>query len=236
MSSKTVLAIPALAAVLFGSACGDATVPDTRAAVRFLNAIPDLQSGGFTSNGQFAAGSALAPGKATQSCMRVDAPSASFGFGAANAGGTALTGNPLATLNDQSMPAGGNFLLVAAGSATNPSLFLIDNSLQGSLPPTQAAVRFVNLAPGTGEIAHKYFAYLGPVGSTAVATNLAFGVPSAFASMASGSSTFSILRVPGHEAVVPGSTFSMQAGTVNTMAIVPTAAGGAQLINLASCP
>jgi hypothetical protein len=54
----------------------------------------------------------------------------------------------LATLNDQSMTDGGNFTVVATGSAPSPTLFLLDNNFPGSLGTNQAAVRFVNLAPG----------------------------------------------------------------------------------------
>ena len=229
------LLAPVLATMLL-AACSDTTALDTRPGIRFLNAIPGMTgSGGFTANGQFASGSALALGQATALCMKIDSGATSFGYGAANTAGTGLSGNALATLDDQSMPTGGDFTLVAAGSAASPTLFLLDNRLAGSLEPNQAAVRFVNFAPGTGTTPDKYFAYLGPVGSTTIATNLEFGVPSAFASLTSGANTFSVLKVPGHDDVIPASAHTLQAGSANTMAIVPNASGGVALVNLPGC-
>ena len=62
-----ILAMPVLAALLFAAACGGADGPtevDTRPSVRFVNATTGSGSGGFTTNGQFAIGSAVAPGQA----------------------------------------------------------------------------------------------------------------------------------------------------------------------------
>src|SRR5829696_712757 len=92
---KKVHFAPILVAALFAAACGDgSTAVDTTPKVRFLNATIGLSgSGGFTKNGQFVTGSALAFGQSTQTCVPVDPGATSFGFGTANAGGTALTGN-----------------------------------------------------------------------------------------------------------------------------------------------
>jgi hypothetical protein len=79
---KKVLIMPVLAAALIATACGEdggPTTVDTRARVRFFNATTGMTgSGGFTTNGQFAAGSALAFGQSTQTCSRVDAGSTSL--------------------------------------------------------------------------------------------------------------------------------------------------------------
>lgn len=228
--------MPALAATLFGAACSDTTTPDTRALVRFVNATQDMiGNGGFTSNGQFISGSALGLGQASSSCTRMNAGSATFGFGSANAGGTGLSGSALATLAGQSMPEGGDFTLVATGSATAPALFLLDNALQGSLGANQAAVRFVNLAPGTGTSPFLYVIFLGEVGGNLIAANLATGVPSAFGSMTSGATSFSVLQIPGHNIAIPSVTHSLQPGSVNTLGVVPNAAGGVDLMKIPSC-
>lgn len=233
------LAIPVLIGVPLAAACGGDDGPTAvgpTASVRFLNATTGMAgSGGFTTNGQFATGSALPSGQSTQTCPTVAAGQTSFGFGAANAGGTSLSGTALATLSDQSITAGGNVTVVATGPAASPTLFLLDNAFSGSLAPNQAAFRFVNLAPGTASPINVIRGVLGS-GGTLHEANLAVGSPTAFSTVPSGSNAFTILH--GHDTVVSGSaaTLNLEAGTVNTIAIVPTAtAGGFRLINVPRC-
>jgi hypothetical protein len=239
--SMKVVVMPVLAAVLFAAACGDdggLTTVAPAASVRFFNATTGMAgSGGFTTNGQFAAGSAVAFGQLT--CSKVDAGASSFGFGAANTGGTGLSGSALATLNAQSITDGGNFTVAAAGSAASPTLYMLDNNFSGSLASNQAAVRFVNLAPGTNTTAATFVVFSGAFGSsgqTLLEVDIEVGAPTAYRSVPSGASTFSILRNPGHTLVIPVSELTLQAGTVNTIAIAPdAAAGGVQLINIPRC-
>jgi hypothetical protein len=54
-------------------------------------------------------------------------------FGAANTGGTGSSGAALARLSNQSIRAGGHFTVVAIGSATSSTLFLLDNNRTGTL-------------------------------------------------------------------------------------------------------
>lgn len=230
---------PALAAVLLAAACGEDGGPTTvapTASVRFFNGTTGVTgSGGFTANGRFVTGSALAFGQSTQTCATVDAGSTSFGFGAANAGGTGLSGNPLATLSSQTVAAGGSYSVVAAGSATNPTLFLFDDSYPGSLAGNQAAVRFVNLAPGT---ANPFNVLTGTIGSgptTPLATNITVGTSTTFSAVTSGANAFTILH--GHDIAISGSAASLdlQAGTVSTVAIVPSTPDGFRLVVIARC-
>jgi hypothetical protein len=228
--------VPVLAIALFAAACGKddgPTASGPTASVRFFNATTGM-TGGFTTNGQFAAGSALASGQSTQTCATVSAGSTSFGFGAANTGGTGLSGTPLATLSGQSIPAGGSFTVVATGSATSPTLFLFDDSFPGSVATNQAAVRFVNLAPGTTNLFTVFTGVLG-AGGTLLATDIAVGAPTTFKTVTSGSNAFTILN--GHDIVISGSaaTLTLQAGTVNTIAIVPNGSGGFRLVTLPRC-
>jgi hypothetical protein len=237
-----VMVMPVLAAVLFAAACGEGGGPVQvvpTASVRFVNATTGMPgSGGFTANGQFATGSALPFGQAAQTCSQVEEGSTSFGFGAANAGGTGLSGTALTTLDNQSVTAGGNLTLAATGSAASPTLFLLDNRFSGSLATNQAAVRFVNLAPGTGESANAFTVLKGVLGQghTLVQGSIAVGAPTAFNAVASGSNVYTILKA--HETVISGSaaTLILQAGTVNTVAIVSNAASnGFQLVNIPGC-
>lgn len=240
---KKALATPVLAAVLLAAvtlaaACGDGggtTEGGSRASVRFFNGATGLTGGGgFTTNGQFASGSALAFGQMTSSCATVDAGTTSFGFGAANTGGSGLSGGALATLSSQTIPAGGNFTVVATGSAASPALFLLDNGFAGPLATNQAAVRFVNLAPGT---ANPFTVFTGVLGNGGVllATDIAVGAPTTFRTVPSGANAFTILN--GHDIVVSGgaATLDLQGGSVNTVAIVPNGSGGFRLVNIPRC-
>ncbi len=156
----------------------------------------------------------------------------SFGFGAANTAGTALSGNALATLNDQSMMADGNFTIVAVGSATNSTLFAFDNKYSSSVPANQAAVRFVNLATATGP---QPFTFNVFTGATQIATGIAVGSPTPFRTVSSGPNEFAF--IVGQHVAISGSaaTLDLQAGTVNTVAIVVRPSGGLQLINIPHC-
>ena len=239
---KPVLIMPVLAALLFAAACGGSDGPTSvgqAARVRFFNATTGMTgSGGFTTNGQFVTGSALAFGQSTPTCTAVNAGTTAFGFGVANPDGTGLNGVAIATLNNQSLTAGGDFTVVTAGSTTNTTLFLLDNTFSVSLGSNDAAVRFVNLAPGTGTSANTFNVLTGTLGSgptTIVATNIAVGAPTPFATVTSGSNTFTVLI--GHQLpTLTNVTLDLQAGTVNTIAIVPNATlSGFQLIDIPRC-
>jgi hypothetical protein len=228
------LIMPVLAAALLGAACGNDGDPMTvsRASVRFFNATTGMTgNGAFTTNGTFATGSALAFGQSA--CSKVDAASTSFGFGAANSGGTGLNGTALATLANQTVTDGGNYTVAAMGSAASPQLFLIDNTFSGTLTPNEAAVRFVNLTAGTNNFA--VFSGVFGLDATFLAQNFAPGAPTMFRSLTSGSQKFSMLRNLQEPPAIPQATFNLQAGSVNTIAIVPTTTGGFQMINLPSC-
>jgi hypothetical protein len=191
----------------------------------------------FTANGQFATGSGLAFGQATQTCPTVDAGSTSFSFGAANPGGTGLSGNALATLIGQSTTAGGNCTMVATGSAASPQLYLLDNDFSGTLGANQAAVRFVNLSPGPNPIPNVFNVFAGglPPSGTLIATNVFVGTPTTFRTVTSGANA--IMAMIGHNlATRTDATLNLQAGTVNTIAIVPnTVADGFRLVKIPRC-
>ncbi|HEX6574641.1 MAG TPA: DUF4397 domain-containing protein [Gemmatimonadaceae bacterium] len=225
-----------LASLVLTGCDSDPTGSGPSANVRFFNAATGMSgNGGFTANGDFASGSALAFGQSA--CTTVDAGSTVFGFGAAGSGG--LSGNALATLTNQTLIDGGNITVAAAGAAPTPTLFLLDNNFSGILGANQAAVRFVNLAPGTEANPVSFVVYVGAIetGISPYAINIAVGAPTEFTTVTSGSNPFAVLKIPGHDLVVTGSagTFNLQPGTINTLAIVPNGADGFQLINLPRC-
>jgi hypothetical protein len=232
-----VLIMPVLAAVLFAGACGDDPVEvDTRGAVRFFNAMTGMTAnGGFTTNGQFANGSALGFAQSSQTCTRLDAGSTTFGFGAANTGGTALSGTTLATLANQSIVDGGNYTVVATGNGVHALVFMLDNNFAGTLGSNQAAIRFVSFAPQSPTAFNVLNGTIETGPTTVFATNLALGVPTEFKTVSSGSNPFTILQ--GHDIAISGSpaTFTLQGGSVNTIAIVPNTSGDFQLISIPRC-
>ncbi len=236
---KQVLVMPVLATALLVAACGDSdpTTADTRAQMRFFNVVWNATGSiGFTTNGQFATGSTLAYGQSTQACSRLAAGNTSFGIGLANAGGTALSGNTLATLDNQTIAAGGNYTVLAGGNVIHPSVVLLDNSFSGTLGANQAAVRFVNLAAGSE---FPFTVLKGTVGSgttTVVQTDIAFRSATPFSSVTSGSNAYSImynqeLAISGNDA-----TLNVQGGTVNTIVIVRNPlTGNFNLVGVPSC-
>ena len=236
---KKVYIMTVLVAGLFAAACsGGSTDVDTTPRVRFVNVTTGMSSnGGFTANGQFVNGSALAFGQAAPACASVDPGTTSFGFGTANVGGTALSGNALATLNNQTVAAGGNYTMVATGSAASPQLYLIDNRFSPSLGSNQASVRFLNLAPGPNPVPNIFAVFNNwpPLtGDEVVTAGALVGTPSEFKTVASGALTFWFLI--GHQIeTLESNAVTLQAGSVNTFAIVPKTSGGFQLMNIPQC-
>ena len=236
---KKVLIMPVLAAALLAGACdGDGTTDvDMRPSVRFFNAVWNATSNiGFTTNLQFANGSALAYGQSSQTCSKLNAGNTSFAIGAANAGGTGLVGGQLASLTNQNLAEGGNYTVLAGGNVIHPSVVLLDNSVSGTLSTNQAAVRFVNLAAGSE---FPFTVLQGTVGSgatTVVQTDIAFRAATPFSTVATGANAYSIMY--NHEPVISGNdaTLNLQAGTVNTVVIVRNpSTDNFQLVTIPHC-
>ena len=236
---KKLLMMPVLAAVLV-AACegdGDPTEVDTRPSVRFFNAVWNAPDGiGFTTNGQFATGSALTYGQSSQTCTKVNAGNTSFAIGLANAAGTGLSSDALASLINQSVTGGGNYTVLAGGNVIHPSVVLLDNRVAGTLGANEAAVRFVNLAAASE---FPFTVLKGTVGSgstTIVQSDIAFRAATPFSTVTSGSNAYSIMY--NHEAVIAGNdaTLNLQPGTVTTVVIVRDPATNTfQLKSVASC-
>jgi hypothetical protein len=85
---------------------------------------------------------------------------------------------------------------------------------------------------------YNYVFYRGALagGVSPLALNVPFGGISTFSIVPSGATTFSVLQVPGHTILIDGgSPATLQGGSVNTMALVPSASGGVQLLHLPRC-
>ena len=147
-----------------------------------------------------------------------------------------MTGNPLAALNDETISAGGDYTVVAAGPATSPSLLLLVNNFSGSLGAGSAAVRFMSLTPSAAGTVSNYVFYRGEIGANSpLALNMPFGIQSAYSIVASGAATYSAMRTPGNVTIDAGSTITLQPASANTIALVPNASGGSQLTRLPRC-
>jgi hypothetical protein len=235
---KKVIIMPVLAAVLLAAACNEdgGTDVDTRPSVRFFNVVWNAPDGiGFTTNAQFATGSALAYGQSTQTCSRLTAGNTTFGIGLANPGGTGLSSNVLASLLNQTITEGGNYTVLAGGNVIHPSVVLLDNNVSGTLGTNQAAVRFVNLAAASEFPFTVLKGTVGTGATTVVQTDIEFRAATPFSTVPSGSNAYTIMY--DHEAAISGNdaTLDLQAGTVNTVVIVRNVAGNFQLISMPRC-
>jgi hypothetical protein len=231
--------MPVLVAVLSAAACGEDSAPtavDTSAKVRFFNVVWNAPDGvGFTANNQFAPGSALAYGQSTQSCSKLDAGNATFGVGIANASGTGLNSNTLATLTNQTIAEGGNYTVLAGGNVGHPSVIMLDNKPPATPGANEAAVRFVNLAASSEFPFTVLKGAAGSGTSTVVQNNITFRGATPFSTVTSGSNAYTIMA--NNSPVVSGAaaTLNLQAGTVNTVVIVRNLSGTIGLINVPSC-
>jgi Domain of unknown function (DUF4397) len=235
------LITPAVAAVLAAAACGDGpTDVGGTAKVRFFNAVWNTQDKtGFTTNGQFAAGSALGYLESTLACSTLDAGTTSFGMGLANASGTALNSNPFATLDNQTIAGGGDYSVLAGGNIAHPSVTLLDNSFSGTLGAGQAAVRFVNLAGGSEGPVDVLTGTLGSGPTTVVQANMGFRAVTPFSTVTSGPNAYTIKYTSSAQPLISGAdaTLDLPAGTVNTIIIsrLDPPTGNFTLINLPGC-
>jgi hypothetical protein len=234
--------MPVLPAVLFAAACGDGpTAVATPAKVRFFNAVWNTQDNlGFTTNDQFATGSALAYLQSTQACSSLDAGNTSFSIGLANASGTALNSNTFVTLANQTIADGGNYTVLAGGALQHPSLVLLDNRFSGTLGANQAAVRFVNLAAGSEGPLDVLKGTAGSGSTTVVQTNMGFRDATPFSTVTSGPNAYTITYNNSNQPLISGNdgTLNLQAGTVNTIVIsrLNPPSGSFKLINVPPCP
>lgn len=237
---KKGLILPVLALALVVGACDeddDSTGPNTQASVRFVNAIPGLTGNlALTANGSMV-GSALGFGNAATQCTRVNAGSTTLAFGTANSGGTGISGTALETMT-QNLTAGGNVTVVATGTAADPQ-FLVFNNTSTNVPQGQTAVRFVNLVPSlTGGASSTFNVFTGTTTTgTPLASSIAFASqPTTFSNIQPGSTTFTFTNSAGNTIFTNTGGLNLTANTVNTVAILPNAAGtGFQLVNLTAC-
>jgi hypothetical protein len=213
-------------------------VGTSTASVRFVNALSgSTGSLGFTANGA-AVGTGLGFGSMSSQCAQVQAGARTLAFGTAATGG-GISGTAFTT-QSHTFTAGGDFTVIATGTATAPQFVVLNNdAFSGTVTSGQTAVRFVNLVPrvGTATTASNFNVFTGTTTTgTPTAASLAFGGTSTFTQMASGTPTFTFTNATGGTQVFSGGGLNLTSGGVNTIAILPNAAGtGYQLINITGC-
>jgi hypothetical protein len=239
---KKGLILPVLAFALVAGACDeddDQTGPNTRANVRFVNAITGVTGNlALTANGAMV-GSALGFGATGSQCTLINSGNTTLAFGTANAGGTGISGTALETMT-QNLAASGNYTVIATGTAADPQFVVLNNrDFTGNVPSGQTVVRFVNLVPSlTGGASSTFDVFTGTsTTGTPTTSDLAFAGSSTFSTMPSGSTVFTFTDSDGETIFTnTGSGLNLTSGSVNTVAILPNAAGtGFQLINLTAC-
>ncbi len=235
------LILPFLALALVAGACDDNddnTGPNTQANVRFVNAISGVNGNlALTANGAMI-GSALGFGSSATQCARVNSGSTSLAFGTANTGGTGISGTALETMT-QNFSAGGNFTVIASGTAADPQFLVFNNTAASSIPNGQTAVRFVNLVPSlTGGASSTFNVFTGTTTTgTPLSSSVSFATqPTTFSNITPGSTTFSFTDASGNTIFTNDTGLNLTANTSNTVAILPNSAGtGFQLVNLTAC-
>lgn len=235
------LILPVLAIGLLAGACeeDDPTGTSTTASVRFVNAVSGSGNLGFTQNGSAVSGTSLTYGTVSGTCQSLPAgTNRSIAFGTAASGG-GISGSAFNTTN-ANLTAGGNYTLIAAGTPTSRRLIVVNNSdATGTIGTGQTAVRFVNLVPalGTSTTASNFNVFTGTATTgTPTASSIAYGNVSGYSMMTAGAQTFTFTDVTGGTQVFSGGGLNLTAGTANTVAILPNAAGtGYQLVNITRC-
>ena len=239
---KKGLILPVLALALVVGACEDdedGTGPNTQQAqIRFVNAIGGVNGNlALTANGTMV-GSALGFGSSASTCTRVNSGSATLAFGTANTGGTGISGTALETMT-QNLAAGGNYTIIATGTAADPQFLVFNNTSTTTIPTGQTAVRFVNLVPSlTGGASSTFNVFTGTTTTgTPLASSVSFATqPTTFTNIQPGSTTFTFTNAQGQTIFSNGTGLNLTAGTTNAVAILPNSAGtGFQLVNLTAC-
>lgn len=204
-------------------------VGTTSARVRFVNAISGVNGSLLlTSNGTVVGTpQSFANGSAT--CVSVGSGNGRrLVFGTADPGGTAIV-DSLGSLTT-SLGAGGNYTIIATGTAADPRLLVLDNTATAATAGN-ANVRFVN-ATGTPV---DFFATSGTALGIPTAANIAANAAGSFAVIPVTNSTLTFRNV-GSTAPTFTSTGTFNAGQTYNVILLPNATStGFQALTVARC-
>jgi hypothetical protein len=230
------LILPALALAAGAAACSDdadPSGPGTTASIRFVNAIPDAPGNLLLTADGSSVGSALGFASQGATCSIVGAGTTLLALDAATTGGSGAA-RVLVTTQSADLAAGGDYTVIATGTAADPQfLILSNNSFDGSLNDAQAAVRFVNLMT-SGQSRFNIFTGANMFGEPTY-TGLTFGSWTAYTKLGAGGQTYIFTGPDDQEIFRTSGQLSLQGGGIYTIAVLPTASGGFQLIPITGC-
>jgi hypothetical protein len=220
------LILPVVAMAVGAAGCSedsDVSGLDATASVRFVNAISDAPGALLlTANGN-AVGSALAFGSQASTCTTVDAGETVL----------ALAGSVPATYT-ANLAGGGNYTVIAYGVAAEPHfLVLTNNSFDGNVAPTEVAVRFANLVP-SGENTFNIFTGANMFGDPTY-EDVTLGVWTAYTRTSAGTQTYIFTDAQNEEIFRTNGQLNLQGDATYTIAVLPRASGGFQLLPITGC-
>lgn len=228
--------VPCLALVAMTAACedkGDGTgiVPTTTANVRFVNAVSGASGNVLlTSNGSVV-GSSQEFGGFTTTCSAVAAGTGrNLAFGTTATGGTTISGS-LGTMTTN-FTAGKNYTVIATGSASSPTLLVLDNTPTTTATTGNANLRFVN---ATGQ-AIDFFSTSGATLGTPTFTSIAANANSSFTMVPTTNSTLTFTTA-GSTTPLFTTTGTFASGQNYTVLLLPdaTAASGFRAVTVSGC-
>jgi hypothetical protein len=228
------LILPALALALGAAGCsddGDVSGVGTTASVRFVNAVADAPGNLIlTADGGIVGSLGFASQAST--CTTIESGTTVLSLSTATTGGNSAAGSVLTEQSAQLAP-GGDYTIIATGNAADPQfLVLSNNSFDGNLNSAQTAVRFANLMT-SGQSTFNVFTGSNMFGEPTY-MDLKFGAWTAYTKMAAGAQTY-IFTDPDAEEIFRSQGLNLEGGKTYTIAVMPTASGGFQLLAITGC-
>jgi hypothetical protein len=225
-----------LAMALGVAACsdnGDVTGPGAAVSIRFVNAIADAPGSLLLTANGVAVGSPLGFASQSATCATVPPGNTVLSL-TASASGADGVARPSLTTQVAALAAGGNYTVIAMGSAADPQFLVLRNdSFDGNVGSTETAVRFANLMT-SGQRTFNIFTGSNMFGDPTY-SNVTFGFWTTYTKMAAGPQTFIFTNPDAQEIFRTSGQLSLQARGIYTIAVMPTASGGFQLLPVAGC-
>ena len=233
--TATKLMVP-LAMALGAAACsdnGDVAGLDGTVSVRFVNAIADAPGSLLLTADGEAVGSPLAFASQASTCTTVHAGNTVLSLTTSASGGNGVANTSLTT-QAVNLVAGGHYTILAMGTAADPQFLVLNNdSFDGNVGSTETAVRFANVM-SSGQSTFNIFTGANMFGDPTY-SNVRFGFWTTYTKMAAGPQTFIFTNADAQEIFRTSGQLSLQARGIYTIAVMPTASGGFQLLPIAGC-
>lgn len=188
-----------------------------RATVRFVNATSDVAALNFTVNGAAQTGAQNLVFGAQSTCVDINTGATTFG-------GTVVGGTAFGSTFSQALATGGEYTVVATGTATNPTYLFLNN--QATAPVVgRARLRIVNAVPGVTASDIFVTAPNAALG-TATASNIGFNVGTTFLDVPAGQTQIRFTNTGTQTVSYTSAPFTVAAGSTQTIGIAPGATAG----------